>query len=39
MADDTANVGARDRATVAAGQDYEVEHFSTQNAISIEEAR
>lgn len=37
MADDTTNVGTRDRATVAGSKAYEIEHFATQNAFTIEE--
>ena len=38
MADDKSDVGGRDRARVAGGQDYEVRHFAEQNGISIEQA-
>ena len=38
MSDDKDNVGAQDRARVAAGQDYEVRHFAETNSISIEQA-
>lgn len=38
MSDDKDNVGAQDRARVAAGQDYEVRHFADANNISIEQA-
>lgn len=39
MADDKDNVGGRDRATVAAGQDYEVEHFAQHHGITVDQAR
>ena len=38
MADDKSNVGAQDRARVAAGEDYEVRHFAEANGISVEQA-
>ena len=38
MADDKSNVGGRDRARVAGGEDYEVRHFAEQNGISVEQA-
>lgn len=38
MADNKSNVGGRDRARVAAGEDYEVRHFAEANGISIEQA-
>jgi hypothetical protein len=39
MADDKSNVGGADRRTVAAGEDYEVDHFAAKHDISAEEAR
>jgi hypothetical protein len=39
MADDKSIVGGADRRTVAAGEDYEVEHFAGRHGISEEQAR
>ena len=38
MADDKSNVGDRDRARVAGGEDYEVLDFAEANGISVEQA-
>ena len=38
MADDKSNVGDRDRARVAGGEDYEVRDFAEANGISVEQA-
>jgi hypothetical protein len=38
MTDDKSNVGGRDRARVAGGEDYEVRQFAEQNDISMEQA-
>ena len=39
MADSKENVGAQDRARVAAQQQYEVAYFASKHAISMDEAR
>jgi Protein of unknown function (DUF3606) len=39
MADDTSNVGNRDRSRVAGGEGYEVEYFAQKHRITQEEAR
>ena len=39
MADDKRNTGARDRATVAAGEDYEVAYIAKRHNITTEQAR
>ena len=38
MADNKSQVGSRDRARVAAGEDYEVRDFAKANGISVEQA-
>ena len=39
MADDKSKRGGSDRDRVAAGEDYEVEHFAKKHGISAEQAR
>lgn len=39
MTDDKSKQDGRDRSRVAAGQDYEVEHFANRHGISPEKAR
>ena len=39
MADDRTKRGGADRDRVAAGQDYEVEHFARKHGITTEEAK
>ena len=39
MADDTSNVGTRDRSRVAGGEPYEVEYFARKHGITAEQAR
>jgi len=39
MPDDRTNPGIQDRARVAAGQDYEVQHFAEKFGMSPDEAR
>ena len=39
MSDDKNQRGARDRATVAAGEDYEVRYFAERHGISSEQAQ
>ena len=39
MSDDKTDVGGRDRSRVAAGQDYELDHFAQRHGISREQAR
>lgn len=38
MADDKSNRGGRDRATVAGGEAYEVDHFARKHRLSAEQA-
>ena len=38
MSDDKTDVGGRDRSRVAAGQDYELDHFAQRHGISREQA-
>ena len=37
MADDKSFIGGQDRARVAGGQDYEVEHFASQHGLSTDQ--
>jgi hypothetical protein len=39
MADDKSKRDERDRSRVAAGQDYEVQHFAERHGITIDHAR
>jgi hypothetical protein len=39
MADDKSKTGKRDRSRVAAGEDYEVQHFAEQTGLTAEQAR
>ena len=39
MPDDKSKTGGSDRRKVAAGQDYEVDHFARKHGISRDEAR
>jgi hypothetical protein len=39
MADDRTKRGGADRDRVAAGQDYEVEHFARKHGITAEQAK
>ena len=39
MADDKSKQDGRDRSRVAAGQDYEIDHFARQHGITPNEAR
>ncbi|GEO18314.1 DUF3606 domain-containing protein [Microvirga aerophila] len=38
MSDDKANRGGADRSRVAAGEEYEVEHFARKHGISVAQA-
>lgn len=39
MSDDKNNVGGQDRARVAGGEDYEVQHFAERHNLSADEVR